>query len=69
MIKEIMFQKFLLKMILKKVYNLSDRQYERVVKAFELESEEEAKKYLDGVGSREELKKWLKDYEEGNISE
>jgi len=48
--KEIMFQKFILKMILKRVYNLNDSQWKRVVDLFENESEEATKKYLERIG-------------------
>lgn len=57
LIKTIMFEKFLLKAILKKVYNLSNQQYERIVRLFEDDSEKEAAKYLKGIEQRAEFKK------------
>jgi len=61
LIKNIIMMNFMIKVILKKVYDLSDKQFERVIKAFELDSEKAAIQYLDGVKDRNEFKKWFQD--------
>lgn len=58
LIKEIKFQGFMLKAILKKIYNLSDYQYTKAMKKFIEQSEEETLSYLEGVKKREDFKEW-----------
>ena len=42
----------LLKVILKKVYNLTDTQYQRVIKAFDRDAEKGVEEYLKGIEDR-----------------
>lgn len=51
-LKQIYLMNAFLKMILKKVYNLSDTQYQRVIKAFEKDADKGVEEYLNGVGVR-----------------
>lgn len=46
--------KTLLKLIVKKLYNLSDVQYERAMQRMELDSKVSVEQYLYGVESRSE---------------
>lgn len=52
--KDLITIKVLLKLIVKKIYNLNDSQYEKAMKRMEEDSKVSVEQYLNGVGSRSE---------------
>ena len=58
--KELQTVKVLLKLIVKKLYNLSDTQYERAMKRMEEDSNVSVEQYLNGVDERNEYKEFSK---------
>ena len=54
---------FFTKTIFKKQYNLSETQYNRIVGFFEKESEQNAKKYVEGIQNRQKFEESLKESE------
>lgn len=52
--KDLQIIKVLLKLIVKKLYNLSDTQYERAMQRMEEGSKVSVEQYLNGIGNRGE---------------